>query len=131
MFSMAFQSKVMVYDPYLKPAAQATWVDTLGADRVSFVPNLEDLLATADVVSVHIPLMESTRNLIGARELRLMKNSAIIINSARGGIINEEDLAIALEEAQIFGAGLDAFDSEPPSLKKHERFCRLDNVVMT
>lgn len=131
MFSMAFQSKVMVYDPYLKAAAQATWIDTLGVDRVSFVPNLDDLLATADVVSVHVPLMESTRNLIGARELRLMKNSAIIINSARGGIINEEDLAIALEEAQIFGAGLDAFDSEPPSLKKHERFCRLDNVVMT
>ena len=128
---MAFQSKVMVYDPYLKPAAQATWIGTLGADRVSFVPNLDDLLTTADVVSLHVPLMESTRNLIGARELRLMKNSAIIINSARGGIINEEDLAIALEEAQIFGAGLDAFDSEPPSLKKHERFCRLDNVVMT
>ena len=128
---MAFQSKVMVYDPYLKPAAQAIWIGTLGADRVSFVPNLDDLLTTADVVSLHVPLMESTRNLIGARELRLMKNSAIIINSARGGIINEEDLAIALEEAQIFGAGLDAFDSEPPSLKKHERFCRLNNVVMT
>jgi phosphoglycerate dehydrogenase-like enzyme len=131
MFSMAFQAKVMVYDPYLKPAAQTTWVDTLGTERVSFVPNLDDLLAAADVVSLHVPLMESTRNLIAARELRLMKRSAIIINSARGGIINEDDLATALEQGQIFGAGLDAFDSEPPSLKKHERFCRLDNVVMT
>lgn len=128
---MAFRSNVIVYDPYLSDKARKMWTDTLGEGRVTIALKLEDLLSQADIVSLHVPLTSGTRNLISARELGQMKRSAILINSARGGIVNEADLATALEQGQIFGAGLDAFDSEPPSLEKHERFCKLDNVVLT
>jgi (S)-sulfolactate dehydrogenase len=113
MFSMAFRSNVIVYDPYLSDKARTMWTDTLGADRVTVASELEGLLSQADIVSLHVPLTSGTRNLISARELSLMKSSAILINSSRGGIVNEADLATALEQGQIFGAGLDAFDSEP------------------
>lgn len=130
MFSLAFRSNVIVHDPYLSDRARKTWTDELG-ERVTIVSSLEDVLAQADIVSLHVPLTSITRDLISARELGLMKNSAILINSARGGIVNEADLAFALEQGEIFGAGLDAFESEPPSREKHERFCKLDNVVLT
>ena len=74
---------------------------------------LEELLAWADVVSIHCPLNERTRDLIGAEELAKMKPSAVIINVARGGIINEQALADALNEGIIRGAALDVFSSEP------------------
>ena len=74
---------------------------------------LEELLARADVVSIHCPLNERTRDLIGAEELAKMKPTAVIINVARGGIINEQALADALNEGIIRGAALDVFSSEP------------------
>lgn len=131
MFSLAFRSKVIIYDPYLSAVALKKWTEALGEDNVSVATDLESMLNQADIISLHVPLTASTRNLISARELGQMKESAILINTSRGGIINEADLATALEQGQIFGAGLDAFDSEPPSKEKYERFCRLDNVVMT
>ena len=75
--------------------------------------SLDELLAWADVVSVHCPLNERTRNLIGADELSKMKPTAVIINVARGGIINEQALADALDNGVIRGAALDVFSSEP------------------
>lgn len=131
MFSSAFQSDVIVYDPFLSAASRDTWIKALGDTRVSFASDIDSLLSNADIVSLHVPLTASTRGLIGARELGLMKKTAILVNSARGGIIDEAELATALEQGQIFGAGLDAFDFEPPSLEKYQRLCRLDNVVMT
>ncbi len=74
---------------------------------------LNELLAWADVVSVHAPLSDATRNLISVEELALMNARAILINVARGGIINEEALAQALDEGTIAGAALDVFSSEP------------------
>lgn len=74
---------------------------------------LDEMLRWADVVSIHAPLTERTRGLIGARELALMKPSAIIINVARGGIIDEAALAAALDNGQLAGAGLDVFSREP------------------
>lgn len=77
--------------------------------------SLENLLQKSDVVSIHAPLNEKTRNLIGKEQLDLMKKSAIIINTARGGIVNEADLGAAIDEGIIRGAGLDVFSQEPIS----------------
>ena len=75
--------------------------------------SLEELLRTADVISIHSPLNEQTQNLIGLKQLRLMKQSAYIVNVGRGGIINENDLALALRENYIAGACLDVMQKEP------------------
>ena len=74
---------------------------------------LDELLAGADVVSLHVPLSERTRHLIGRRELGLMKPSAVLVNTARGPIVDSEALAEALESGAIFAAGLDVYDDEP------------------
>jgi glycerate dehydrogenase len=78
--------------------------------------SLKELLATSDILSVHCPLTDSTRDLIGYEELRLMKPSSIIINTGRGGIVNESDLACALNENLISMAALDVMQKEPPDL---------------
>lgn len=96
----------------------------LGARRVS----LEEGLREADVVSVHTPLTPETRHLIGERELGLMKESAIIVNTARGPIIDEAALARALKARRIYGAGLDVFENEP---EIHPDLIGLENIVMT
>ncbi len=75
--------------------------------------SLDELLASADVVSLHIPLSEHTRHLIGRRELELMKPSAVLVNTARGPVVDSEALAEALESGTIFAAGLDVYEDEP------------------
>lgn len=86
--------------------------------------SMDKLLSRSDFVSVHVPKTAQTQNLIGANELRLMKNSAFLINTARGGIVNEHDLLQALDENRIAGAALDVFETEPPlkfDLIKHPK----------
>jgi len=78
-----------------------------------FVPTLPELLQRADIVSLHVPLNDSTRHLIGAPELALMKPTAVLINTARGPVVDENALVDALEAGGIFAAGLDVFDGEP------------------
>jgi glyoxylate reductase len=78
-----------------------------------YVSSLHELLARSDVVSLHVPLTESTRGLIGAAELALMKPTAVLVNTARGPVVDEEALADALEAGQLHAAGLDVFDGEP------------------
>ena len=85
-----------------------------GPDQPGRVP-LEDLLPRVDVLSLHCPLAENTRNLIGARELSLMKPGALLINTARGGIVDEHALAVALRRGMIGGAAVDVLTVEPPS----------------
>src|SRR3954454_4296437 len=79
---------------------------------------LGELLRTSDVVSLHVPLNDSTRHMIGAGELALMKPSAIIVNTSRGPVIDEKALHATLSAGKIFGAGLDVFDQEPPPPNK-------------
>lgn len=90
---------------------------------------LEDLLARSDVVSIHLRLSERSYRLIGRRELRLMKSTAYLINTSRGGIIDEAALAEALRHRRIAGAGLDVFEHEP--LAPNSPLMHLDNVVCT
>lgn len=90
---------------------------------------LRELLREADVVSLHVPLNASTRHLIGAAELAEMKPEAILVNTARGPVIDERALHTHLSAGKIFGAGLDVFDQEPPA--PDNPLFQLDNVVLT
>jgi glyoxylate reductase len=90
--------------------------------------DLDEGLAAADVVSVHTPLTDATHHLIDARRLGLMKRTAILVNTARGPVVDEAALAEALREKRIWGAGLDVFEREP---EIHEGLLDLDNVTMT
>lgn len=110
----------LVFDPFLSP-------DAAELAGVRAVP-LDELLATADFVSLHCPLNESTRGLIGRRELALMQPSAYLINSARGGIVDEEALYEALAGRRIAGAALDCFATEP--LTTAPRLAELSNVLL-
>lgn len=94
---------------------EVNYHSTSGVTRDEQYPalSLNELLSTSDIISVHCPLNEHTHNLIANEELKKMKSSAILINVARGGIVNEQDLADALNEGTIRGAALDVFTSEP------------------
>ena len=91
--------------------------------------SIDDLFMTCDVVSLHCPLTADTKELVNARRLSLMKNSAILINTGRGPLVNEADLAVALETGQLAAAGLDVLVSEPP-LATNPLF-KLDNCYIT
>jgi (S)-sulfolactate dehydrogenase len=114
--------QVVAYDPML--AADAPVWRELG---VAGVP-LEKLLGTADAVSLHVPLTSDTRGLIDAQRLALMKPDAVLVNTARGGIVDEAALHGALSSGKLAGAGLDVFEQEPPPAG-HALFA-LPNVIM-
>jgi glyoxylate reductase len=78
-----------------------------------YVPTLNELLERSDIVSLHMPLSESTHHLIGAEQLRRMKPTAVLVNTARGAVVDEHALVDALEAGELFGAGLDVFEGEP------------------
>lgn len=89
-----------------------------------------ELLKTADIVSLHVPLNEATKNLISAKELSLMKDSAILINCARGPVVDNDQLADALNEGKIAGAGIDVFDMEPP-IPADYKLLTAKNTILT
>ena len=102
-----WETRIVYYDPYrLSPERERE----LG---VTYLP-LDDLLREADVVTVHVPLSETTRHLINARSLALMKPTAVLVNTSRGELVDEPALAAALRGGQLEGAGLDVFAQEPP-----------------
>jgi D-3-phosphoglycerate dehydrogenase len=115
-----FQMKVVAYDPFWPTA----FADEQGIEQVK----LEELLKVSDIVSIHVPLIPETKWMIDEKALNLMKSSAILINAARGGIVNETDLYKALKNGVIAGAGLDVFENEPPT---NSALLDLDNVVLT
>lgn len=114
-------SKVLAYDPYCSDEA---FVE-MGVSSVT----LEELLKQSDIVSVHVRLSEETKHLIGKKEFDLMKPNAILINTARAGLVDEEALIWALENKKIRGAGLDVFAEEPPS--ENCPLIHMDNVTAT
>jgi len=115
----AFGMTVLVYDPYLSQERARE----IGSEQVS----LAALLERSDIVSVHTPLSDETRGLIGPRELAWMKPTAYLINAARGGVVDESALAAALEAGKLAGAALDVFEREPPS--SESPLLKLDNVL--
>jgi D-3-phosphoglycerate dehydrogenase len=114
--------KVVGYDPFLAP-------DRAGQLGIESVPGLDQLLPRCDFLTVHTPLTDETRDLIGARELGLLRKGARVLNCARGGIINEEALAEALRSGHLAGAALDVFVQEPPPAD--HPLLKLPNVVAT
>ena len=110
----------LVYDPFVDQVN----AEKLGVKKVE----LHELMKYSDFITLHCPLNEHTRNLISHNELDLMKSSSFIINTARGGIINEDALFKALSEKKIAGAALDCFNDEP--VLKPNRFSELDNIIL-
>jgi D-3-phosphoglycerate dehydrogenase len=116
----AFGMRVIATDPY----ASAESIDRARVERVDF----EQLLSLSDYVSIHSPLLPETRHLFSASAFHRMKNSAYLINTARGPIVDETALVEALEEGQIAGAALDVLSEEPPT---DSRLFRRDDVILT
>jgi glycerate dehydrogenase len=115
----AFGMNVLIYDPYL-PRKQP---------ENGMMVDLDELLKQSDIVSIHCPLTTETRHMINRDKFALMKKSAYLINTARGEIVNQNDLIDALKEQLIAGASLDVFENEP--LNDKEPLFEFDNVVLT
>lgn len=114
-----FSMRILAHDILWDGGAAAS----LGIERAT----PERIFREADFLSVHVPLIPETRGMIGCAELAMMKRTAVVVNTARGGIIDENALLVALRERTIYGAGIDAFEEEPP---KNPEWFGLDNIVM-
>jgi (S)-sulfolactate dehydrogenase len=120
----ALDLEISAHDPYVEASDPAF----AGVTRET---ELLTLLSKADIVSLHVPFSPSTRNLIDRDALAAMKHGAILINAARGGIVDEEALAAALKAGRLAGAALDVLATEPPSLASVAKFKGLDNLILT
>ena len=119
---LGFEMNVFVYDPYINDEK----IKSLGGKKVN---DLKEAVKEMDAISLHMPLNDETKNIVNYDLLRSMKTNCIIINAARGGIINEVDLDKALRENLIFGAGLDVFETEPP--KSDNPLLKNDKVFLS
>jgi len=115
--------QVMAHDPFV-PDNDPAW---RGVERV----DLDALLSRADVVSLHIPLNAETRGLLGATRIARMKNGAVLINTARGGIVDEEAAVSALRTGRLAGIALDVFETEPVTVVSGAQFAGVENLVLT
>lgn len=115
--------KIVAYDPMIA-ADSSVWNET-GASCLS----LEDLLRQSDVISLHVPLTNDTRHLINAEQLALMKIQAVLINTSRGGIVDEQALVCALKAGKLRGAALDVFEDEP--VKAGNSLPDMPNLILT
>src|SRR5262249_39264329 len=116
-----FAMKALAYDPLVSPGVVA--------QHGARAAGLDEVLSSADVVSVHCPLTPQTRHLLDERALRSMKPTAVLLNTARGPVVDERALTRALSEGWIMAAGLDVMEQEP--LDPGNPLLRLDNVVLT
>lgn len=118
----AFDAKIIAYDPYV-PASR--WPD-IPHQRAN---SLAELLPQVDILTLHLPLTAESRGMIGAAALALMKRTAVVVNTSRGGIVDEGALYQAISSGKLFGAGLDVFETEPPTAD--HPLMRLPTVVAT
>lgn len=121
--AQALGMQIAAFDPHLM-ADDPAW-------RFARNVSLDGLLEIADVVSLHVPLTPSTRGMIGAPQLAAMRPGAILVNAARGGVVDEAALAEALRGKRIGGAALDVFETEPLTKEAGEKFAGLDNLLLT
>ena len=119
--SKSFGMRVIAYDPFVKKSK----ADSAGA---ILYDNLNDVLREADVITFHTPLTPKTKNMVTSKEIALMKDGVILVNCARGGIVNEGDLYDALKSGKIFGVGVDVFEKEPAGAN---RLLEFENVYAT
>lgn len=119
----ALGMSISAFDPYL-PADDPAWTDVRAA-------TLSDLAADCDVISLHVPLTDETRHLIGVEFISSMREEAILINAARGGVVDESAVIEALREGRLGGAALDVFESEPLSGESGTAFAGISNVLLT
>jgi len=119
-----FGMTIAAYDPFV-PAGDPRWA---GVERVE---DLNSLLGVAEVLSLHVPLTEETRNLLDAAALARMKPEAVVINTARGGIVDEAALVAALKAGKLGGAALDVFTEEPLQGAAAARFAGAPNLILT
>ncbi len=117
---LGLKMNVIAYDPFVAPEIFAE----LGVESVG----LEELVSRADYLTLHCPLIEKTRNIIGSEQFAMMKKTTMVINCARGGLIDEDALYEALKSGQIAGAALDVYENEPPA---GSPLLELDNIVFT
>lgn len=117
----AFEMRVVAFDPYIKKSK----ADALG---VELCDSLEAAISQADVITFHTPLTDETKNMITKDEIAKMKDGVVIINCARGGIVNELDLVEAVKSGKVWGAGLDVFMQEPP---ENHPFFGVENIFVT
>ncbi len=113
--------RILVYDPYVSEDV----ITKAGAEKASF----EEALSKGDFISLHMPVTPETRNIINEKTLSLMKKTAILINTSRGALVDENALIAALKKKRIAGAGLDTYSNEPPA--KDSELFSLDNCVLT
>ena len=118
---LGFEAKVYVFDPFISQK-------DIEENNCTPIDKIEGI-KLADYISIHLPLNKNTKNFISEKELSLMKNSTIIVNTARGGIINEKSLVKSLKNNKIFGASLDVFETEPP--KENNPIFELSNVLLS
>jgi len=118
-----FQMNIIAYDPFLPDAVKKKY-----GNQIRFV-DLKTLFSEVDVLSIHVPLTADTRHIVGKQEISWMKPDAVIINTARGPVIDETALVQALIEERIGGAGLDVFEQEP--VARDNPLLKLDNVILT
>ncbi len=121
--ALALGLRVSAYDPFV-PSADAAW---RGIERVE----LPTLLASSDLISLHIPLTPKTRHLIDSSAIAQMKEGAIVVNAARGGVIDEDALVAALRARRLGGAAIDVFENEPLSASAGAAWKDLPNVILT
>ncbi len=114
--------KVAGYDPFMSQEK----IEALGAE---YYADYQQLLKTADIITIHVPLTDETRNMIAKEQLASMKKTALIINCSRGGIINEDDLVQALKDGVIAGAGTDVYCNEPP--KADDPLLNCPNLIVS
>ncbi len=117
----ALGMKVIAYDPYANE-------ELLKEKGIELIKDLDELLATSDIISLHIPKTDETIHIINKKTIAKMKDGAILINCARGGTVDEEALYEALKSGKLYGAGIDVYEKEPP--EKSPLF-ELDNVVLS
>ena len=118
----AYQMEVWAYDPYVTP-------ETLGSENIVLKDDMSAVIRTADFLSLHVPVTENTRGLMGSAEFELMKPGVFFINTSRGEIVQEAALVDALKSKKIAGAGLDVFENEPPDV--NNPLFEMQNVIAT
>ncbi|MBI3370760.1 MAG: hydroxyacid dehydrogenase [Betaproteobacteria bacterium] len=116
-WASAFNARVIGYDPYISSAP------------CELKPSLDQVLRESDLLTLHVPLTDETRRMIGTREIALMKRSAVLVNTCRGGVVDEAALYEAMKTGHLFGAGLDVWDVEPPP--RDHPLLTLPNVIAT